>query len=144
MSVSAHLSGPDADAPVSTAGVRPAWVSGIIIALLIALASALLPGSIPASQQVGSAFNPATTQVALSREEGEAFSLAQPVDNRLRLPSGGDGDTAIAFSWESPAAVAAAAILDTRPSIPVFARISADHPASVRPGTAPRAPPQTA
>ncbi|WP_116969385.1 hypothetical protein [Blastomonas sp. UPD001] len=88
------------------AAVRPAWV--IIIALFIALASALLPGSTPASQQVGSAFNPATTQVALSRQQGDAIAVAEPAHDRLRLGSGGDGDAAAAYSWASPAAIAAA------------------------------------
>jgi len=124
------------------AAARPAWVSGIIIALFIALASALLPGSVPASEQVGSAFNPATTQVALSRPEGEAITVGEPVDDRLRLPAGGDGDAA--YSWASPAAIAAAALADTGHSIPKLARAWADDPASARPGTAPRAPPLSA
>lgn len=136
--------GPDAAAASMAAPSRPAWVSGIIIALFIALASALLPGSLPASQQVGSAFNPATTQVALSRQEGEAITVAEPVDDGLRLPSGGDCDAAAAYSWTSPAAIVAAALADTLLSIPVYARAWADHPASARPGTAPRAPPLTA
>lgn len=137
-------SGPAAATASVAAPARHGWVSGIIIALFIALASALLPGSLPASQQVGSAFNPATTQVALSRQEGEAIAVAEPVDDRPRLPSGGDGDAAAAYSWTSPAAIAAAALADTLPSIPAYARAWADHPASARPGTAPRAPPQTA
>lgn len=120
---------------------RPAWVSGIIIALFIALASALLPGSLPASQQVGSAFNPATTQVALSRHEGEAVTVAEPVDNGLRLPSGGDDHRAAAWSWFSPAAIAAARLGDTGLSVSLPARAWADHPAAARPATAPRAPP---
>ena len=60
------------DPPVSR---HRAWASGLIVALFIALASALLPGAVPASQMVGSAFNPATTQVALSRDENEQASL---------------------------------------------------------------------
>lgn len=136
--------GPDAAAAFVAAPARPAWVSGIIIALFIALASALLPGSMPASEQVGSAFNPATTQVALSRHEGEAVTVAEPVDNGLRLPSGGDGDPAAAWSWYSPAAIAAATLADAGLSIPLPARAWADHPAAARPATAPRAPPLTA
>lgn len=134
-----------ADAPVPLRRTsRGAWVSGIVIALFIALASALLPGSLPASQQVGSAFNPATTQVALSRQEGEAIAVAEPVDDRLRLPSGSDGNAAAAYSWTSLAAIAAAALADTFLSMPVHARAWADHPASARPDLAPRAPPLTA
>ena len=133
--------GPDAAAASMAAPSRPAWVSGIIIALFIALASALLPGSLPASQQVGSAFNPATTQVALSRQEGEAITVAEPVDDGLRLLSGGDGHRAAAWSWFSPAALAAATLGDTGLSVTLPARAWADHPAAARPATAPRAPP---
>lgn len=136
--------GPDAAAASVAAAARPAWVSGIIIALFIALASALLPGSMPASQQVGSAFNPATVQVALSRQESEAVTVAEPVDDRLRLPAGGDGDAAAVYSWASPATIAAAVLADTRLAIPGPTRVWADHPASARPGIAPRAPPQAA
>jgi len=46
-------------------------VFAAFIALFVALASALLPGSLPSSQTVGSAFNPATTQVALARNDSE-------------------------------------------------------------------------
>ncbi len=136
--------GPDAAAASVAAAVRPAWVSGIIIALFIALASALLPGSTPASQQVGSAFNPATTQVALSRQQGDAIAVAEPAHDRLRLGSGGDGDAAASYSWASPAAIAAAALADTGLSLSVRAIAWVDHPASARPGTPPRAPPLTA
>ncbi len=139
-----RLTGPDAYAAVSTVGARPAWVSGIIIALFIALASALLPGSMPASQQVGSAFNPATTQVALSRQEGEAIAVAEPVDDRLRLPAGDGSDAVMLYSWFSPAEVALAALGEPILSRPSIARLWADHPASARPDLAPRAPPLTA
>lgn len=141
MTISTRSLGPDATAASVAAGVRPASVSAIIIALFIALASALLPGAMPASQQVGSAFNPATVQVALSRQEGEAIAVAERVDDRLRLHSGGYGDAAAAYSWTSPAAIAAAPLADTSLSIPVRAPAWADHPASAHPGIAPRAPP---
>lgn len=136
--------GPDAAAASMAAPARPGWVSGIIIALFIALASALLPGSMPASQQVGSAFNPATTQVALSRHEGEAVTVTEPVDNGLRLPSGGDGHPAAAWSWVSPAAISAATLAATGLSASLSPGAWADHPAAARPATAPRAPPLTA
>lgn len=136
--------GSDAAAASVAAAARAAWVSGIIIALFIALASALLPGSMPASQQVGSAFNPATTQVALSRHEGEAVTVADPVDDGLRLPSGGDDHRAATWSWFSPAAIAATILGATGLSVSLPARAWADHPASARPATAPRAPPLTA
>lgn len=141
MTAQPRFFGPDAAAAYMAAPARPAWVSGIIIALFIALASALLPGSLPASQQVGSAFNPATTQVALSRHEGEAITVAEPVDNGLRLLSGGDGDPAAAWSWFSPAAIAAATLGDSGLAVSLPARAWADHPAAARPATAPRAPP---
>jgi hypothetical protein len=116
-----------------------AWAGGIIAALFIALASALLPGSMPSSQLVGSAFNPATTQVALNRTGAEQEQLFVVPDNETRhLPfDGGSGKPA---GLASPFATLQNAY--SRASTPAFAPVDARLvPADTRPGSGPRAPP---
>ena len=131
-----------AAAPAEAVRPRHAWVSGIIIALFIALASALLPGSIPSTQTVGSAFNPATTQVALSREESEQFSFAAPVDDVPKPAL--DGGDAGRFHIIATAALAAAALGEAYRPLHAASPPFPDLPAAARPGTGPRAPPARA
>lgn len=111
-------------------------------ALFIALASALLPGAIPASQMVGSAFNPASTQVALAREENERTGLGAPQRDRQQPETGsGDDGPALAtaqsahpgpaLSYPQPADIDRAGM---QPPVTVF----------VLSGAGPRAPPAAA
>lgn len=114
------------------------WASGLIATLFIALASALLPGSMPASQMVGSAFNPATTLVALSRDENEHDALAALHDGGER-PSLTGGDDAppeaapVAFPFIAPPHRA--------PTPAPLATPQLARTPFVRPGSGPRAPP---
>ena len=126
------------DPPVSR---HRAWASGLIVALFIALASALLPGAVPASQMVGSAFNPATTQVALNRDENEQASVYAPQERRQRPALTGGGDVA-ALLPPPPLALLGQPYALT-------AIFPSDQPQAsrhtfVRAGSGPRAPPATA
>ena len=115
-----------------------AWACGLVAALFIALASALLPGSVPASQLVGSAFNPATTSVALSRDESERQHFEAPSDDRSRPTSpGGDTDAVV------PAAIEAK-VAAYRATHTILEPVASHHGVPARrlhPGTGPRAPP---
>lgn len=129
----------DADAPDCPANAGRNWAASLIAALFIALASALLPGAIPASQQVGSAFNPATTPVALSRDESEQSSLAAQHKDRQRSEMTGGGD-------KTPVATTVA---DQPRIAPPYPRLACRQPAGTSPartafklsGAGPRAPP---
>jgi hypothetical protein len=110
------------------------------IALFVALASALLPGSLPSSQTVGSAFNPATTQVALARTDSEETANLAAVGTRSdTIDPGGTMDTADpglpSLFWTDAPAFAA--------MLPPPVHSAKDDVASERrlPGAGPRAPP---
>jgi hypothetical protein len=132
----------DAPAPAGPAIPGHSWAGSLIAALLIALASALLPGSVPASQTVGSAFNPATTQVALNRDESEQAGRAALQKERQRPEVTGGGD-------ETPLATARA---ETPRTVLPHPRLADRQPAGTPParsaftlsGAGPRAPPAAA
>lgn len=115
-----------------------AWAGGIIAALFIALASALLPGAVPASQLVGSAFNPATTSVALFRDESERQHFEASADDRGQPSlSGGALDVDI----PAATAVTAPAYSGIPVSVHGIARDDLRPTYRIRPGSGPRAPP---
>ncbi len=127
-------------APLRPGPGRRAWAGSLVVALLIALASALLPGAMPASQSVGSAFNPATTQVALNRDDSEHSVLATPQEDRDRSLLTGGGDDILTVMAVLAIAVVMAAFPRTAP-LPPLALQAPARSASVRPGSGPRAPP---
>jgi len=125
---------PEPDSPLAR---HRAWASGLIVALFVALASALLPGALPASQMVGSAFNPATTQVALNRDENEqAFASASQEARQRPALTGGDG-----LATLPPTPFGPLPRLYFAPADPAFDLSQAAMPAFVRAGSGPRAPP---
>lgn len=128
--------------PVMTAPQHRGWVGSILAALFIALASALLPGSMPASQMVGSAFNPATTQVALSRDENEQSALAALHDERERPPASGGGTDTLAVMALLAIVLVTARLRVTAPQ--PWLGAAPVRPAFALPGSGPRAPPTTA
>lgn len=132
----------DASVPVYPAPPRRAWAGTLLAALFIALASALLPGAIPASQMVGSAFNPATTQVALSRDESDQTGLAtQHKDRQRDVLAGGDDDPAAAIIHALSPGIAS---LPLSADAPHRAAAQPQREVFVRPGAGPRAPPTLA
>lgn len=123
---------------------RPGKDRGIVltgfIAMFVALASALLPGSMPASQTVGSAFNPATTQVALGRKDAEEAAIRAVVNPRSDSIEAGGGMGAadhgiLPVFWRTNVTVA---LLSPSPG-----RLAGDFNANEHrlPGAGPRAPP---
>lgn len=132
---------PITSGPDHPVGCRRAWASGLIVALFVALASALLPGAIPASQMVGSAFNPATTQVALNRDESAQASISVLLERGQRAATTG-GDRGLTILPSTPLGIAGQPYVLTPGLAPNQTQL-ARH-TFVRAGSGPRAPPATA
>lgn len=75
----------------------PLYVATLWLALATALLSSLMPGGLPRTTALGSAFNPATTAVALQPTRAQPRMLVEGV-RRGDDPASGQGDTIRAAS----------------------------------------------
>lgn len=114
----------------------PLHVASLWIALLTALLSSLMFGGVPRTTALGSAFNPATTAVALQPSRAQPRILVEAVRGDDG-PASGQGDAAaIASALTAPAAPPPAVYLAPQP----FASASLPPPTPVLDGS-PRGPP---
>ena len=103
-----------------TAPLRPLFIASIWLALATALLSSIMPGGLPRTIIFGSAFNPATTAVALQPSRAQPRIVADTV-RRDDEPASGQGDTV------------AAAPLPVVPAAPAFSLISSPEPLTAAP-----------
>jgi hypothetical protein len=89
----------------------PLYVVTLWLALATALLSSLMPGGLPRTTVLGSAFNPATTAVALQPTRAQPRMLVESV-RRDDDPVGGQGDTIRAAFPSVPLAVHPAVAAD--------------------------------
>ena len=98
----------------------PLNFASIWLALTTALLSSLMFGGMPRSTALGSAFNPATTAVALQPSRAQPRIVAEAI-RRDDGPASGQGDAL------------AAAPLPVVPAAPAFALISSPEPLTAAP-----------
>ena len=89
----------------------PLYVASLWLALATALLSSLMPGGLPRSTAFGSAFNPATTAVALQPTRAQPRVLVESV-RRDDDPASGRGDAIRAATLSVQPALPPAAIAD--------------------------------
>ena len=115
----------------------PLYVASLWLALATALLSSLVPGGLPRTTVFGSAFNPATTAVALQPTRAQPRILIDTV-RRDDDPASGQGDTIQAATLSVPPAAQPAALADA----PKPAAVSPIEPHAGLDGS-PRGPPRS-
>ncbi|HSX54043.1 MAG TPA: hypothetical protein VLG14_01980 [Sphingomonas sp.] len=84
----------------------PLYIASLWLALATALLSSLMPGGLPRSTALGSAFNPATTAVALQPSRAQPRAAIESVRRDDEPPSGQGNTVAVAPLPAAPAAPA--------------------------------------
>lgn len=116
----------------------PLRVASVWLALAVALLSSLMPGGLPRSTALGSAFNPATTAVALQPTRTPVRVLVEQIRRDDDPTSGQGGVISLPLATVRPAERLASAAETPKPA----ARIGQIEPHAGLDGS-PRGPPLT-